>query len=112
MGRRVKVYQYGKTAGLDYFIGDINYIHKGYGPKMIIEFINQVVKPFGFDYVTITPNKENIVSRKCCEKCGLNYFKTVNVPYRTSKKKEAVYIKNLWFWFDKKFNLNLFMEEK
>lgn len=82
-------------VSIDYYIGDINYIHKGIGSKMILEYIEQVVKLDGYAVAMISPDPNNIASRKCVEKCGFQYIKTVNVPYSNSKNKEAVYIKNL-----------------
>ena len=91
--RRVKIHE--NTVGLDYYIGDINYIHKGYGSQIINEYIKSVVKKQNYDYVMISPNPENIANCKLCEKCGFSYQKTVNCPYKTSKHKEAIYLKSL-----------------
>ena len=85
---------YDNTVGLDYFIGDLNYIHKGYGPKIIQKYIDEQ-KKLGYEYVSISPDPDNIVNCKCCEKCGLTFQKIVNVPYKNSKNKEAIYIKKL-----------------
>lgn len=41
-GKKIKVAD--NMVSIDYFIGDINYIHKGLGSKMILEYIEQVVK--------------------------------------------------------------------
>ncbi len=89
-----KIKIFNNTVGLDYFIGDINYLHKGYGPQIIMEFIN-TLKAQGFDYVSISPDPDNIVNRKCCEKCGLTFQKIVNTPYKNSKNREAIYLKKL-----------------
>ena len=83
-------------VSIDYFIGDINYIHKGIGSKMILEYIEQVIKNENeYKVAMISPDPENKASCRCVEKCGFKYVKTVNVPYVNSKEKEAVYIKEI-----------------
>lgn len=91
--RQVKVAE--NMVSIDYFIGDINYIHKGLGPKIILEYIQQVVKKEKYTVAMISPDPENYANRKCVEKCGFRYVKTVGIPYETSKEKEAVYIKEI-----------------
>ena len=59
---------------------------------MINYFIDNFIKD-KYDYVMISPNPENIVSRKTCEKCGFEFVKIVGLPYDNSKNKEVVYIK-------------------
>ena len=90
-----QVYIKPNVASIDYFIGDINYIHKGYGQKIICEFIEKIIKPKGYAGVMISPDPENIASTKCCQKCGLEYIKTVGIPYDSSKNKEAVFYKDI-----------------
>lgn len=82
-------------VSIDYFIGDLNYIHKGLGSKMILEYIEQIIKKEGYSVAMISPDPNNIANCKCVEKCGFRYVKTVNVPYSNSKEKEAVYIKEI-----------------
>jgi len=83
-------------ASIDYFIGDINYIHKGLGKLILLEYIKKQVKPLGFEYALISPDPENTANRNLVEKCGFTYIKTVGVPFDTSKEKEGVYIKKIW----------------
>ena len=82
-------------VSIDYYIGDINYIHKGYGSKIILELIEQVIKHLGYDYALISPNPDNKGSIRCCEKSGFKYVKTVSVPYNNSKERECVYVKKI-----------------
>ena len=91
--KQVKVYD--KTVGLDYFIGDINYIHKGYGEKFILEYINLIKKSNKYDFVMISPDPLNVVNRKCIEKCGFEFVKIVNTPKPISKYQEAIYLKKI-----------------
>ncbi len=92
-GKKVRVAD--NMISLDYFIGDLNYIHKGLGTKILLEFIEQIVKKENYKVVLITPDPENRANCRCVEKCGFKYIKTVNVPYVNSKEKEAIYIKEL-----------------
>ena len=92
-GKKVKVHD--NTVSLDYYIGDINYIHKRLGSLIINEYIEQVIKKDGFEYVMISPDPENKVQLRLMEKCKFEYIKTVNVPYSNSKNREAIYIKNI-----------------
>ena len=91
--RQVKIYD--KTVSLDYFIGDINYIHKGYGEKFILEYIDLIKNSNKYDFVMISPNPMNVVNRKCIEKCGFEFQKIVNVPSAKSKNQEAIYLKKI-----------------
>ena len=91
--RKVKIYD--NTVSLDYFIGDINFIHKGYGKSIIQEFITQKLIGGKYEYVTITPDVSNVVNCKLCEKCGFKLEKVINVPYKTSKEKDAIYLKQI-----------------
>ena len=91
--KQVKVAE--NMVSIDYFIGDINYIHKGLGSKMILEYIEQVVKKESYAAAMISPDPENHASCKCIEKCGFKYIKTVGIPYNTSRAKEAVFIKKI-----------------
>lgn len=91
--KQVKVAE--NMVSIDYYIGDLNYIHKGIGSKMILEYIEQIIKKDNYSVVLISPDPKNIANCKCVEKCGFKYIKTVGIPYNTSKEKEAIYIKEL-----------------
>lgn len=91
--KQVKVAE--NMVSIDYFIGDLNYIHKGLGAKIILEYIEQIIKKENYSMVLISPDPENIVNCRCVEKCGFKYIKTVGIPYNSSKEKEAVYIKKI-----------------
>lgn len=91
--KRVKVRD--KTASVDYFIGNMDFIHKGFGKKIISAFISEFIKGKGFDFVMISPDPENGASVRVCEKSGFSYVKTVGIPFENSKNKESVYLKKL-----------------
>ena len=90
---KVKIYD--DTVSLDYFIGDINFIHRGFGSQMICSFIESILKNSKYKFVMISPNINNTASRRCCEKSGLEFKKQVHVPYITSKEIEVIYLKKL-----------------
>ena len=91
--RKVKIFD--NTVSLDYFIGDINYIHRGYGKIIILEFIKQKILNSKYKYVTITPDVNNLVNCRLCEKCGFKLEKIINVPYKNSKEKDAIYLNKI-----------------
>ena len=91
--KRVKVAE--NMVSIDYFIGDIDYIHKGWGPKILLRYIESEIKKHNYKMMLISPNPENVANRKCIEKCGFEYIKTVGVPFMTSKAKEALYVKKI-----------------
>lgn len=59
------------TVGIDQFIGDATYLHKGYGTRMIIAFIEylRVIKPT-ITTVIVDPEPENTVAIRCYQKVG------------------------------------------
>ncbi len=73
-----------EAAGLDLFIGDINYIHKGLGAEIIKNFLADIVftKPEIVSCV-VGPEPKNIGAIKAYEKAGFRYLKTVRLPDET-----------------------------
>jgi len=63
-------------AGMDIFIGDVNYLGKGYGKKIINDFLNEIVWPL-FNYCVVDPDVKNNVSLQCCEKLGFKKHKII-----------------------------------
>ena len=90
---KVKVFE--NMVSIDYFIGNINFIHKGIGSKMITEYIEKEICKNSYKYVLISPDTTNLAKKRLMEKCGFTYIKTVNVPYKNSKTEEAIYIKKI-----------------
>jgi len=69
------------TAGVDLFIGEENYIHKGYGVHIMREFIRKHVfsNPQTTE-VMVTPEPNNAVAIKVYEKVGFMWYKTITTP--------------------------------
>lgn len=70
-----------QTAGVDLFIGEDAYIHKGFGAAILNKFLANVV--YSDDSITscvIGPEPKNKAAIRCYEKVGFRHFKTVHLP--------------------------------
>lgn len=66
------------SAGIDLFIGDENYVHKGLGSKIIGAFINsEVFNMKDISCCIIGPDPENKIAIKSYEKAGFKFLKQV-----------------------------------
>lgn len=77
------------ASGIDLFIGEADYIHKGLGKHIISKFLDEIV--FGStDSVScvIGPEPKNSVAIRAYEKVGFRYIKTIKV----SEDEEPEYI--------------------
>lgn len=69
------------AAGLDLFIGESEFIHKGLGSLILREFLtNYVFRVNKVDYCIIGPEPMNKVAIRAYEKIGFKYYKTIQVP--------------------------------
>lgn len=59
----------GSACGVDLFIGDVKFLHRGMGTQILNEFEKQILAPH-FDWCLIDPAKENTVAIKAFEKAG------------------------------------------
>lgn len=76
-------------AGIDLFIGNMDFVGKGLGGAMLKKFLKEVV--FTQDDINaciIDPEPKNIRAIKSYEKAGFKYLKTIQVP----KEKEPEYL--------------------
>jgi RimJ/RimL family protein N-acetyltransferase len=73
------------TVGIDQFIGDLNYLHKGYGTLFIKQFIVELptVEP-KMTTVILDTNPENLAAIRCYEKVGFLPVCTYENPWGTS----------------------------
>lgn len=60
----------GICIGIDLFIADEAYLHKGYGHQIILAFIDSILKPYHPDFIVIDPDADNIVAIKSYMKAG------------------------------------------
>ncbi|ULQ60326.1 acetyltransferase [Brucepastera parasyntrophica] len=69
------------SAGLDLFIGEQDYAHKGLGSIIILEFLRNIVFiNSNIKKCIIGPEPKNTVAIKAYGKVGFKYIKTIQVP--------------------------------
>ncbi len=69
-----------KTVGIDLFIGEDDYIHKGFGTAILTKFLAEII--FSDDSIVnciIGPEPKNKAAIRCYEKVGFRYFKTIQI---------------------------------
>ncbi|MCE2991619.1 MAG: GNAT family N-acetyltransferase [Candidatus Jidaibacter sp.] len=64
----------GSVCGVDLFIGELPFLHKGWGKRILNEFEEQILAP-RFDWCLIDPAKDNLVAIKAFTKAGFKIFK-------------------------------------
>lgn len=69
------------TAGIDLFIGNQDYVYKGYGREVLQLFLQQVVfSKFDADSCLVGTEPKNIAAVKTYEKVGFSWCRTVWFP--------------------------------
>jgi len=69
------------SAGIDLFIGEKEYIHKGLGPIIIKEFLTNIVfQNKNIKSCVIGPEPKNIIAIKAYKKVGFKYIKKIKIP--------------------------------
>ena len=69
------------SAGVDLFIGEPQYIHRGLGSHVIRRFLSEhVFSEPGIAVCVIGPEPKNIAAIRAYEKAGFRFFKTIQVP--------------------------------
>ncbi|MFN0124800.1 MAG: GNAT family N-acetyltransferase [Blastocatellia bacterium] len=69
------------AAGLDLFIGEAGYIHRGLGALVIRQFLREVVfADPAIACCVIGPEANNRAAIRAYEKAGFQYLKTVRMP--------------------------------
>ncbi len=73
------------SKGIDLYIGDLSYIHKGFGKNIIRDFIKiHIFNIESVKYAGIDPEVNNIIAIKAYEKAGFTHVNTAIDEY--SKK--------------------------
>jgi RimJ/RimL family protein N-acetyltransferase len=69
------------SAGIDLFIGEVEYHHRGFGAPIIRQFLNDIVfvDP-AVESCIIDPSVSNRGAIRAYEKAGFRFFKTVTNP--------------------------------
>lgn len=69
------------AAGVDLFIGEKDFLHKGLGSIIINKFLkNFVFAQLEVDSCIMGPNPKNIAAIKAYQKAGFSHFKTIFNP--------------------------------
>ncbi len=69
------------AAGVDLFIGDARYVHKGLGAPILTGFLRNVVfAQSTIDVCAMAPDPANRAAIRAYEKAGFRYLKTVQCP--------------------------------
>jgi RimJ/RimL family protein N-acetyltransferase len=65
-------------AGVDLFIGEVDYVHQGLGSVIIRQFLTEIVfTDKRISRCVIDPDPENIIAVKAYRKAGFKYVKTI-----------------------------------
>jgi RimJ/RimL family protein N-acetyltransferase len=69
------------SAGVDLFIGEAEYVHRGLGQHVIRRFLSEhVFSDSGVEVCVIGPEPKNTAAIRTYEKAGFRFFKTIQVP--------------------------------
>ena len=69
------------TAGVDLFIGEADYLHRGFGTAMLRKFVQEVIfSDDSYSHCVIGPEPGNLAAIRCYEKVGFQYSKTIHIP--------------------------------
>ncbi|QIN84054.1 GNAT family N-acetyltransferase [Rubrobacter tropicus] len=69
------------SAGVDLFIGDPRYVHRGLGQYIVRAFLSEhVFSNPGVEVCAIGPEPKNKAAIRAYEKAGFRFFKTVQIP--------------------------------
>ncbi len=60
------------TVGIDYLIGNIEFLGKGYGSKIVHLLVDFIKSKNEYDYIVADPDAENVASVKVLENNGFN----------------------------------------
>lgn len=70
-----------QAAGIDMFIGERDFIHKGLGKQILIKFLREYVFQLtNAECCIIGPEPKNKAAIRAYEKSGFKFLKTIQVP--------------------------------
>lgn len=79
------------AVGIDLYIGNINYLNKGYGSQVITDFFENIVfVDKSVKTVVVDPEIDNIIAQKAYSKAGFKHLKNL---FSTSENKEQYLMK-------------------
>ncbi len=69
------------VAGMDLFIGEKDFVHKGLGVHILVKFLEEVVfKNKLVECCIVGPEPKNLIAIKVYENAGFKYLKTIQIP--------------------------------
>jgi RimJ/RimL family protein N-acetyltransferase len=69
------------AAGVDLFIGEVAYLHRGLGSHILRAFLREIVfGAMGAGSCIIGPDERNAIAIRAYEKAGFRYLRTVHIP--------------------------------
>lgn len=68
------------TYGIDVFIGELDYVNKGYGAKILSQFARLLFEKYNAKKLVVDPSSENIRAIQCYKKVGFTFLRTENNP--------------------------------
>lgn len=63
------------TYGIDLFIGEEEYLGKGYGTQALMVFTSALFEKYGAEKIVIDPDADNTNAMRCYEKVGFTFVR-------------------------------------
>ncbi len=60
-----------RLAGIDFYIGEKNYLQKGHGTRALIQFLSQFIDPY-YEGSIVDPRQDNLTAIRCYQKAGFS----------------------------------------
>lgn len=71
----------GNVIGIDQFIGEPDYLYKGFGPLFIKQFVDDLIAKDPSITIIVDPDPTNSVAIRCYEKVGFKRFGVYQAPW-------------------------------
>lgn len=68
------------TVGVDIFIGELDFVGKGNGTKLLNQFVLKLFDELNFKKIILDPHPENAAAIKCYGKVGFKGVKNIETP--------------------------------
>ena len=84
------------SVGVDLFIGEPDYVHRGLGSTVLRQFVHEIVfRQLGASYCVIGPEIGNKIAIRAYEKAGFRHLKTVDVPGERAPEYLMIYERDI-----------------
>jgi len=89
--KNISAIEHDNAIGIDYFIGDMQYVNKGYGTRLVAQFIEKIIREkTSATYVFADPEITNPRSIRMLEKVG---FVRANIFTDEEKKHQYMFLR-------------------